>query len=352
MAVDTTLIAGAGAAARAEVSGLLTKAKGVSKITGKVVDSGIEVAEAIQEKQAKEELKKQEEAKQYDEAVSALMDNQGHLSDEAFKQTYDNLMGEARENFINGDKSTRAIELRKLEKQAQSYEGFVDQREAYAISANGGMISEEMFDLEDNAEAKALRDALVAQDANLAFDSKDGQYKLKVGDKFYNNSQIESMLKPFKKPVDAIEGIANLQADYADRGAKSTTSFNENAVMTNVRNTIIKNNDSKALAYNAILGGGNGNSFHQDLIEALQTATYQEFGIQAVDDPTPEDNVITEDDAKKLAKELINSNQLDDYLAHYITNSFKKQFKDSREGEVIEPTVNTDWDSTTTTTGN
>jgi hypothetical protein len=349
MAVDTTLISGAGRAAQAEVSGLLTKAKGVSKITGEVVSSGIEVAEAIQEKQAKEELEKQEEAKQYDEAVSALMDNQGHLSDEAFKVTYDRLMGEARENFINGDKSTRAIELRKLEKQAQSYEGFVDQREAYAISADGDMISEEMFDLEGNEEAKALRDALIAQNANLELDTSDNQYKLKVGDKFYNNSQIESMLRPFKKPVEAIESIAKLQAGYADSGADGRTSFNENQVMTNVRNTIIKNNDSKTLAYNPILGGGNGNSFHQDLIEALQKATYQEFGIQAIDDPTPEDNTITEDDAKKLAKELINSNKLDDYLAHYITNSFKKQFKDSRESEIIEPTINTDWDSTTET---
>lgn len=392
MAVDKTLISGAATAAKAEMSGLLAKAEGVGKITDSLVEGGTNLAIANEEMKERKALEREEKAKEYDAAVADLMANQGHLSDEAYKETYDMLMkgdpdskpdnvrldrsapGEGklfrsrqqrqddrafrdevqqdmdddwfeslspRDKFINGDKADRAVQLRTLERQAKAYESFVDQREAFSIKASGDMLASNLFDLPGNEEARDIRDALVGKDANLVADPADGQYKLRVGDKYYNNAEIEAALKPFDKPVDAIDAIAQLQTQYADNGANAEASFNENSVRTNVKNTIIKGSDSKALAYSPILGGGNGNSFYDDLVNALQGATYSEFGIGDIEDPTPGDG-ITQEDAVTIANGLVNSDQLDDYLANYITRSFRNQFVGSREGEVIEG-VNNDY---------
>jgi hypothetical protein len=107
MAVDQTLIQGAGAVAAADAAKIGATAVGV----GGMVDSITSVGQKLLDKRI-------EAAKVYDEKAQAVLDASGELPADEYDALYDNLQTN-RNMFISGSRKDKALLTRDLNMKAQ-----------------------------------------------------------------------------------------------------------------------------------------------------------------------------------------------------------------------------------------
>tara|TARA_R110000744_G_scaffold12330_1_gene36695 strand:+ start:234 stop:1325 length:1092 start_codon:yes stop_codon:yes gene_type:complete len=132
MAADRMLVQGAGQVAQASGAGNLAASKAMSNIGKDITQRAVtymdeKAAEAKKEKE-EEELKQDQNGARFDAWSDKVLTNGSKLSDAEYGGLYENLQ-EDRQAFIDGDKKTRALIIKRTNEKASSYEeynGLVD----------------------------------------------------------------------------------------------------------------------------------------------------------------------------------------------------------------------------------
>ena len=130
-------------------------------------------------------------------------------------------------------------------------------------------------------------------------------------------------------------------------GGDTSKEFNYDAVRNNVMNNIINSSDAnlRSLASDSIWGG---TSWQTDMQEALTKGTYGNLGINSDDfeDPTPNDNQITEEDAKVITQAIMKDDKLlKETLGDYYTKIAERNYNAQiGKGKTNDDGVNTDYE--------
>ena len=120
MAVDQTLIQGAGAVAKARAAKIGAKAKGASGLIDTITSVGQKFLD-----------KRVEASKEYDEKAQAVLDASGELPVEEYDALYD-ILQENRNSYITGDKKNKAMLTRDLNMKAVDVGDYKEFREELA----------------------------------------------------------------------------------------------------------------------------------------------------------------------------------------------------------------------------
>lgn len=124
MAADRMLVQGAGQAAMADVAGNLVASKAMSNIgkdiTKRAVTYMDEKAAKAEKEKEEEKLKEDQNGARFDAWSDKVLTNGSKLSDAEYSSLFENLQ-EDRQAFIDGDKKTRALIIKRTNEKASSY---------------------------------------------------------------------------------------------------------------------------------------------------------------------------------------------------------------------------------------
>ena len=105
--------------------------------------------------------------------------------------------------------------------------------------------------------------------------------------------------------------------------------FNYQKEYNNIKEKIVETGDLRSLTLDKIFPN---RTFKDDLISAIKQGTYKEMGISdsQIQDPTPEDGRITEEDARVISEAVIqDESMLKDYLAEYFTKALEQNYNNN-----------------------
>ena len=165
-------------------------------------------------------------------------------------------------------------------------------------------------------------------------DIKDTESWAQGNDKVtMSGEEYQSLIKKFSMDEGSQQKVRTVvEAVTADAtaftGGDTTKEFNFEATKQNVMNNIINSKEANlhSLASHNIWGS---TSWKTDMEEALQNGSYGDLGITTGDfeDPTPNDNKITPEDAQKISKSIMeNTDLLKQTLGDYYTKIAERNY--------------------------
>jgi hypothetical protein len=150
--------------------------------------------------------------------------------------------------------------------------------------------------------------------------------------------QIIELLNTKKVDEGSKSGVQALLDDIVRKAEAiqpdEDSTFNYQKEFDNIKNKIVENGNLDSLVYDRIFGN---RVFNDDLQAAIKSGTYKDLGIpdQQVQDPTPEDGKITEEDAKIISETIINDKEaLKMYLSEYYTKALEQNWNNNLSPEV------------------
>ena len=169
------------------------------------------------------------------------------------------------------------------------------------------------------------------------FKDKVPGYEMSNGE-WMSMQEITDKLNTMKVDQGSREGIKVLLDDVIRKSENiqpgDDPTFNYQKEYNNVKEKIVETGDLKSLTIDKIFPN---RTFKDDLISAISTGTYKDMGItdEQVQDPTPGDGRITEEDAKIISNTIIqNEDLLKEYLAEYYTKALEQNWNNNLSQEV------------------
>lgn len=169
------------------------------------------------------------------------------------------------------------------------------------------------------------------------FKDKVPGYEMSNGE-WMSMESINDMLSTMKVDQGSKEGMKVLLDDVIRKAENiqpgDDPTFNYQKEYNNIKNKIVETGDLKSLTIDKIFPN---RTFKDDLISAIKQGTYKEMGIDndQVQDPTPDDGKITEEDAKIISNTIIqNEDMLKEYLAEYYTKALEQNYNNNLSMEV------------------
>ena len=169
------------------------------------------------------------------------------------------------------------------------------------------------------------------------FKDKVPGYEMSNGE-WMSMEDINDMLSTMKVDQGSKEGLKVLLDDVIGKAEAvqpgDNPTFNYQKEYSNIKEKIIETGDLKSLTIDRMFGN---RTFKDDLISAIKQGTYKEMGIanDQVQDPTPGDGKITEEDAKIISNTIIqNEDMLKEYLAEYYTKALEQNYNNNLSMDV------------------
>tara|TARA_X000001382_G_scaffold106877_1_gene82372 strand:+ start:505 stop:1464 length:960 start_codon:yes stop_codon:yes gene_type:complete len=169
------------------------------------------------------------------------------------------------------------------------------------------------------------------------FKDKVPGYEMSNGE-WMSMESINDMLSTMKVDQGSKEGMKVLLDDVIRKAENiqpgDDPTFNYQKEYNNIKNKIVETGDLKSLTIDKIFPN---RTFKDDLISAIKQGTYKEMGIDndQVQDPTPDDGKITEEDAKIISNTIIqNEDMLKEYLAEYYTKALEQNYNNNLSMDV------------------
>ena len=319
MAVDQTLIQGAGAVAKADAAKIGATAVGV----GGMVDSITSVGQKLLDKRI-------EAAKVYDEKAQAVLDASGELPADEYDALYDNLQTN-RNMFISGNRKDKALLTRDLNMKAQDvgeYKEFRTELADLKLNDTDGFSQSFIDSPEGEAYFNLLEDksSLVQNDKGrlgVMMLGPDGE------EVFTDISKLKDTIQKNRVDTasrDLLQVYANKNMQLSSQvahGQKLDFPFEaqKNQLKTNL---IGKSQNKMSLFYDEIIPG---QPFAANFIDELQKNTYKDLGVELKD--MDGDGQLDETDAELIFKELIknDSDTANELLANYFTKHLQNNFE-------------------------
>ena len=316
MAVDTTLISGA-YKANAPLG-----VPGVEAITkGAKATSGLLNQFMVQEKAKSNKLNGEYEA--YAQEVL----NQSDLKGAEYSTLYDDLMS-GKDDYLGGDKKSRAVKVRELGVMSEDYEAYKGIREDMAL--NMDKMSKRYSNSE---EGSVLIKAMSGEGKNL--ETRDGRLGLEVGGEWKNMNELNILIEEGKIDEGSREALRAFEMLVID-----SDTYKTGTTKNKIRNDLVGKGKLKSLAYDEMIPG---RDFYTDLIEDLSSAetTYGDLGIQDSDFADYEGVDISDgiqpEEAKIIADALVEDEALlEETLTNYYTSYINKQHTNAFPPEVDE----------------
>jgi len=150
--------------------------------------------------------------------------------------------------------------------------------------------------------------------------------------------QITEVLEA-KRIDEASKGGMKALVDDAVRKAEAVQpnedgTFNYQKEFNNVKNKIVETGNVQSLAHDKIFGN---RVFADDLKSAIATGTYKDMGIpeNQVQDPTPGDGKITNEDVEIISGKIMSDEKmLKMYLTEYYTKAIEQNYNNNLSIEV------------------
>lgn len=325
MAVDTTLIRGAYRANQP------TGVPGVKEIS----DTATSVADMANQYMMAEKQKSNKLSDEFESYAQGVLEN-SDLKGQEFESLYDNLMNN-KQSYIDGDKKSRAMQIRDLNVLAQDYDSYRTLREGMAVNIDN--MSPRFSNSEDG---KKLIQALSGDGKNLK--PKDGRLGLEVDGEWMAMQDLGKYLQE-----NTVDQVSKDRLEALNLNAVSNSAYNKSTTEARVRKDLVNADANlKSMAYDEMIPGRN---FHIDLIEDLIDKKYSDLGI---DDSYFEgikgvdaSNGIDYEEAETIAYSLINDKPLlretlTKYFSQHINNQVKKNNVESDEDFLQRLEDNTD----------
>ena len=267
--------------------------------------------------------------------MNAELNRDPDLSDEERENLTNELLG-MKEEYANGDNNQRASLESELIEKAQSMtmpEEFKKQ------------IAETLTDAEsfghspiDKLKSYAADFMGIIDGSNpVIYEKKKPGHKMHSGE-WLSFDSINEMLSGMKVDQGSKEGMKILVDDVVRKAEEiqpgENSDFNYQKEYNNIKEKIVESGDLLSLSVDKIFGN---RTFKDDLMSAIQKGTYAEMGISdnQVQDPTPGDGKITEEDAKIISEAVMqDENVLKDYLSEYYTKALEQNWNNNLSQEV------------------
>ena len=173
---------------------------------------------------------------------------------------------------------------------------------------------------------------MVSGQLPVIYKDKKAGHELSNGE-WMSFDQITEMLNS-KKVDEASKGGMKALIDDAVRKAEAVqpnedSTFNYQKEFNNVKNKIVESGNIQSLAHDKIFGN---RVFADDLKSAIATGTYKDMGISdnQVQDPTPEDGKITNEDIELISSKIMgNEKMLKTYLTEYYTKAIEQNYNNN-----------------------
>jgi hypothetical protein len=169
------------------------------------------------------------------------------------------------------------------------------------------------------------------------FKDKVPGYEMSNGE-WMSMQEITDKLSTMKVDQGSREGMKVLLDDVIRKSENvqpgDDPTFNYQKEYNNIKEKIVETGDLKSLTIDKIFPN---RTFKDDLISAISTGTYKDMGIpdEQVQDPTPGDGRITEEDAKIISNTIIqNEDLLKEYLAEYYTKALEQNYNNNLSMDV------------------
>ena len=405
MAIDTTLISGAGAVAKADAEFAAQRAGQFTDVTD-TVSAGIEVFQAAKEmKKLEEQAAKEATEAEYDAYAQEILASAEDMTAEQYAALYDELTGyeappeevgigdvqkrgadgkrlsrserrevakgrtaqaeyeyqqrpkSLKEQYIDGDQKQKQMALRELGDMTSAHAAFADLRKAQAMHrTNGTQINQDATDLESRILAETMK-----PDAKLVKDPSDGKYKFKLDccteeeganspyGEYVTPAQLAKIQENNTVDLNFRKGIGELKTQYMNAAEAGKEAHMNYARLESEMLERINQSNFKSLAYDPMLGGsGKGESFAKNLANKFVGQAYETFGIdQEIIDKADANNdgKMSEEEAKILVDEYIKQMPEDakKEMAKYFAGHIAGKFEEVAAD--APEGVNDDWNS-------
>lgn len=387
MAADSTLVKGA-REAHGYFGGVVDKARKelFDDLNKRLEDTAAKKqAAALDQKKQQKKLQKEEDklAKalqdQWDKQTmgnaNSILAADGDLSAENYSALYDDINGDLKNRFINGDAKERALALNELQQRSQqvnSMKEYSVENAALLVNANkaGQAFNPDGYCLALDDEAYAKEKSILAghtdnnsfnvvDDYNEAgerigskvgfrggYDEETGEYAFMGGEEAV---MLSDMFRVDQKSQAELMGLQNTMYDLADEGSHTST-FNVNATRSRVKSIINASNRKLSLMYDPMI---EGRSFKDDLFKGdlLAGVTYEQLGIspdqayameKAAGEANPDgvigsDN-LTPEDQRVILSQFMTSGDMEEerenMLITYYTDIMRQSWQ-KRHNEVV-----------------
>ena len=290
---------------------------------------------------------------EYKSYAQKVLDEAGHLPASEYSALYDTLM-EDKNSYIFGGPKGQALAIRDLNMKAEDYGEYKDIRMNLSqLTLDGNAEGEKLSQyFAGTDEGQAYLDILKDNSRMIQKTCPEGEEncpdKGRMGVMMPNAEGEEewvsmSTLKQninknlfdggFQTGLDALVEV-NQQASMKVKEGE-VLNFPEKMMEQQVNNLVSRAENRKSVAYDNMFGN---TSFYEDLSERLQNENYEELGIDPnLLDPTGDDG-ITPEDAKQIAKTLIDDPEFEDLATNEMTSYYlgflRQNFNNGAEARV------------------
>lgn len=342
MAVDRTLIQGAGLVAQSDGAGNLAASKAASNIGKELNKKALayieEKAAAAELKKEEQELKEKENGARFDSWSDRVLTNGSELSDDEYAGLYDDLQVD-RQAFIDGDKKTRALIIKRTNEKAGSYSEYKDLISNASVLGdkdNSNGFSEVFKKSEDGQNYLAVMEGKFKLTANPnAQEGDPNEMGIIVGDEWQSIQELKTIATDNTIDSSSKEVFQAIgQKFFMETGAEkfdSTKPFPVNEAKKVITDQI-NAGDLLSMQRDPMFGT---TSFLEDRKEGLVNGnvTYEDLGItedMLLDYPDINiSNGIDEDEADMLMQSLqgdekLLKEEMVDYFTMYAENQWKQ----------------------------
>ena len=241
-----------------------------------------------------------------------------------------------KEEYANSDNTGRANIEAELVEKAQS----MTQPEEFKKTIANTITDTENFghDLLEKLGDQAPHFASIADGSKpVIYQEKKAGYEMANGEWMSFDSIID-MLNGMKVDQGSRGGLKVLLDDVIAKAEEiqpgEDAEFNYQKEYNNIKEKIVESGNIKSLTVDNHFGN---RTFKDDLMSAIQKGTYEQMGVtkDQIQDPTPGDGKITEEDAKVIYETITkDETMLKDYLAEYFTKALEQNWNNNLSQEV------------------
>ena len=308
---DQTLVKGAYAAAGGNIEGKGLQASQAMTQIGAMIAKP--VSKVIQQRH-----------QQFQEFASWELSRNPGLNDAEYEARAEEL-GQMKSQYLFGDNLTRAKIMREMNEMKVQQEDLNDAKKKYANTIKNN----KSFTNKNNKKSQNWMNSEVGQQLTDAMKGspiwKDGKWGYDVGGQFYGADEINGLIDQLSFDQVSSQKLGTViipnvveQSSLTDPNKK--VSFNWTDNYEKMKSQVVNKGTVSSLAYDEIIPG---RTFAEDLKNHLASGTYAQLGItqeQATKlDPTPGDQMITEEDAEVIATTLIDNPEYNDIAQHYLS---------------------------------
>tara|TARA_R100000734_G_C3306065_1_gene96546 strand:- start:187 stop:1257 length:1071 start_codon:yes stop_codon:yes gene_type:complete len=323
MAVDQTLIQGAGAVAKARAAKIGAKAEGASGLIDTITSVGQKFLD-----------KRVEASKEYDEKAQAVLDASGELPVEEYDALYD-ILQENRNSYITGSKKNKAMLTRDLNMKAVDVGDYKEFREeladlklndvdGFSKSFLGTPESEAYFALlEDKSRLKPDPNNLESGRLGVMMPGPKGE------DVWTDITKLKKTIEDNRVDTDSrdlLQVYANKNMQLSAQVAYGQKlDFPFETTMDQLKTNLIgKSKNFKSLFYDDIIAG---QPFAKNFIDELKKGEYSKYGVEFEDKNN--DGKIDDADAEKIFEELTTDPSFKDSATDVLANYFTKHLQNN-----------------------